>query len=60
MKFAEPHGTAWAFRQLMLQAKADITSGESKPARILFKRPDLKKTYIGPFKAKLLRMWKQG
>ncbi len=51
----EPRESAWAFRQLMLQAQKDLDEGRSKPARIIAKDPDRKITHIGWMKRQLLR-----
>jgi hypothetical protein len=42
MEDIEPHGAAWAFRQLMAAAQRDIESedGEIKPARRIYPEPD--------------------
>ncbi len=62
MSIADHKGAAYAFRELMRAAErdiakagADVKPGDIKPARIVAKRPDLKKTHIGWFKRRLLR-----
>lgn len=59
--FQEPQETAFAFKALMQIAASEIAAGgEVKAARILAKGPDLKKTHIGLFAARVLRMRRQG
>ena len=55
-------GSCYAFAELMRKAAAEIKAGdgELKPVKIFARRADPRKTYIGPFAAKLLRFGRRG
>lgn len=57
MSFETYRGSAWAVRELMRQAQADINAGigEIKPARVKWKTAHPRKVLIGAFAARLLR-----
>lgn len=48
-------GEAWLVRKWMREAEQDIKDGTLKPARILCKGPDLRKTFVGWMKRRILR-----
>ena len=56
MSLNECRGVAYAYREFMRLAQADIQSGgEIKPAVVKWKTAHPRRTLIGPFKARLLR-----
>ena len=55
MSLDEYRGTAYAVRELMRMAQADIDSGERKGATVKWKKANPAKTAIGWFRRRLLR-----
>lgn len=59
MSLKDFRGSAWAIQQLQQSVQDEIDRGERKGATVKYKKPNPAKTYIGPFKARLLRMWRR-
>ena len=57
MSLNDCRGSAWATRELMRRAQADINSGgEIRAAVVKYRQPHPAKTLIGTFKSRLLRL----
>ena len=57
MSLNDCRGSAWATRELMRRAQADIDSGgEIRPAVVKYRQPHPAKVLIGRFKARILRL----